>query len=63
MELPGRVGGKQRLSVWLNGRTTINRYAMKKVDPRFPDTGSIAIQSHGDGKEIRFRNIRVKTLD
>ncbi len=50
-------------SVWLNGRMTINRYAMKKVDPRIPDVGSIALQSHGDGKEIRFRNIRVKILE
>ena len=51
------------VSVWLNGRTTIDRYAMKTVDPRFPDSGGIALQSHGDGKEIRFRNIRVKTLE
>ncbi len=36
---------------------------MKKVDPRTPDVGSIALQSHGDGKEIRFCNVRVKTLD
>ena len=50
------------VSVWLNGQTTINRYAMRKIDPRFPDTGGIGIQSHGDGKEIRFRNIRVRTV-
>ncbi len=51
------------VSIWLSGRVTINRYAMKKVDPRIPDIGSIALPSHGDGKEIRFRNIRVKILD
>ena len=37
------------VSIWLSGRITINRYAMKKVDPRIPDIGSIALPSHGDG--------------
>ncbi len=50
------------VTVWLNGRTTINRYAIKKIDARFPDSGPIAIQSHGDNKEIRFRNMRIKTI-
>jgi len=51
------------VSVWLNGRTTIDRYPIKQVDNRFPDQGGIALQAHYPWKEIRFRNLRVKSLE
>lgn len=48
------------VSMWLNGRTIIDRYPIKKVDPKFPDAGGIGLQAHWPWKEIRFHNLRVK---
>lgn len=50
------------VSTWLNGRTTIDRYPMKEVDPKFPEAGGIGLQAHAPWKEVRFRDIRVKEL-
>lgn len=47
------------VSVNLNGRTTIDRYPIKKVDDKFPDTGGIGIQAHYPWKEVQFHNLRI----
>lgn len=51
------------VSTWLNGRPTIDRYPIKRVDPRFPDAGGIGLQAHAPWKRIRFRDIRLRPLD
>jgi hypothetical protein len=48
------------VSVNLNGRTTIDRYPIKKVDDKFPDTGGIGIQAHYPWKEVQFHNLRIQ---
>lgn len=53
---------KNVVSVWLNGRTTIDRYPIQEVDPKFPDAGGIGLQAHWPWKEIRFHNLRVLEL-
>ncbi|MFV0132111.1 ThuA domain-containing protein [Streptomyces sp. HMX87] len=55
-----RVTG-ERLELFLNGRK-INDFT--NTDPaRSLAQGHIGIQNHGDGDEVSFRNIRVKTSD
>lgn len=51
------------VSVWLNGRPTIDRYPIQKVDPKFPDIGGIGLQAHWPWKEVRYHHVRVKQLD
>jgi hypothetical protein len=34
------------VSVWLNGRITIDRYPIQEVDPKFPNSGGIGLQAH-----------------
>lgn len=48
------------VSSWLNGQATVDRYPVKKVDPKFPDRGGIGLQAHWPWKEVRFHNMRVK---
>ncbi|OEJ28396.1 glycosyl hydrolase [Streptomyces agglomeratus] len=53
-----RVTG-ERLEVFLNGRK-VNDFT--NTDPaRSPRQGHIGIQNHGDGDQVSFRNIRVRT--
>lgn len=47
------------VSVWLNGRTTIDRYPIQEVDPKFPNSGGIGLQAHWPWKEVRFQHLRV----
>lgn len=49
------------VSVWLNGRTTIDRFPIREVDPKFPSAGGIGLQAHWPWKEVRYRNLRVRT--
>ena len=48
------------VSAWLNGQTTIDRYPVKKVDPKFPDKGGIGLQAHWPWKEVRFHDLRIR---
>jgi hypothetical protein len=56
----GSLGGG---STWLVGRPTVDRYPMMEVDPKFPDARGIGLQAHAPWKEVRFHNIRMKTLN
>lgn len=51
------------VSTTLNGRPAVDRYPMKKVDPKFPDAGGIGLQTHAPWKEMRFHNIRLQAFD
>jgi hypothetical protein len=50
------------VSVCLNGRTTIDRYPIQEVDPKFPNSGGIGLQAHWPWKEVRFHNLRVMEM-
>ncbi len=50
------------VSVWLNGRATIDRYPIQEVDSKFPNAGGIGLQAHWPWKQIRYRNLRVLTF-
>ena len=50
------------VSTWLNGRTAVDRYPMKTVDPAFPESGGIGLQAHAPWKKVRFRDIRLMEL-
>lgn len=47
------------VSVWLNGRTTIDRYPIQEVDPKFPKSAGIGLQAHWPWKEVRLHHLRV----
>ncbi len=49
------------MSTSLNGRTTVDRYPVKEIDSKFPEAGGIGLQAHAPWKEVRFRDIRVKS--
>jgi len=51
------------VSTWLNGRTTVDRYPVREVDPKFPEQGGIGLQAHDPWKEVRFHNLRVRRLE
>lgn len=51
------------VSTWLNGRSTVDRYPVKEVDPKFPEAGGIGLQAHAPWKEVRFHHLRVMELN
>ncbi len=58
------VGNPPKIVTWING---VRFMEFEDKEKRHPDAGGIALQVHGGGdsrKEfVRYRNIRVKTLD
>jgi hypothetical protein len=58
------VSNPPKITTWING---VRFMEFEDKEKRHPDTGGIALQVHGGGdstKEfVRYRNIRVKTLD
>jgi len=58
------VGNPPTITTWING---VRFMEFTDKEKRHPDTGGIALQVHGGGdttKEfVRYRNIRVKSLD
>ncbi len=58
------VGNPPTITTWIN---SVRFMEFTDKEKRHPDTGGIALQVHGGGdstKEfVRYRNIRVKTLD
>lgn len=63
------VGNPPTISTWING-TKITEYTSdKKFEDKLEDRGHIAFQVHGGsygwpvGAKVRFRNVRVKTLE
>ncbi|MEX2114754.1 MAG: DUF1080 domain-containing protein [Pirellulales bacterium] len=64
-ELRARIeGNPPKITTWING-VRFMEFADK--EKRHPDTGGIALQVHGGGNTtnqfVRYRNIRVKTLE
>jgi hypothetical protein len=66
-ELKARIeGNPPKVTTWIKGTKFMEWTDEKK---RLPDDGGIALQVHGGaperffGKTVRYRNIRVKTLD
>ncbi|REK11429.1 MAG: DUF1080 domain-containing protein [Planctomycetota bacterium] len=59
------VGNPPRIVTWING---VRFMEFEDTEKRLGDTGGIALQVHGGGGDltneyVRYRNIRVKTLD
>lgn len=50
------------VSTWLNGRSTVDRYPIAEIDPRFPAAGGIGLQAHAPWKQVRFHDIRIREL-
>ena len=58
------VGNPPTMTTWING---VKFMELADTEKRLPDTGGIALQVHGGGDStkqfVRYRNIRVKSLD
>jgi hypothetical protein len=64
-EIRARItGNPPRVTTWING---VRFLVFQDDRRRLPDQGAIALQVHGGGDHrgqlVRYRNIRVKTLD
>lgn len=65
-ELRARIVGRElpTITTWING---VEIMKWTESEKRHPSTGAIALQVHGGGdfttQFVRYRNIRVKTLD